>query len=75
MRDFSTTIYREFLTAAVKAGYHFTTFRDYLSRETEFQKIIILRHDVDKSPIRSLRFAKIQHALKIKGTYYFRITP
>ena len=41
----------------------------------EKQKIIILRHDVDKLPENSLRFAQIQHELGIKGSYYFRIVP
>jgi hypothetical protein len=36
---------------------------------------IILRHDVDKLPENSLQFAQIQHALGIKGSYYFRIVP
>ncbi|MDX9694225.1 MAG: hypothetical protein RBT49_00385 [Bacteroidales bacterium] len=38
-------------------------------------KIIILRHDVDKLPENSLRFAQIQHELGIKGSYYFRMVP
>ena len=38
-------------------------------------KTIILRHDVDKLPQNSLRFAQIQHELGIKGTYFFRIVP
>ncbi|HAF30862.1 MAG TPA: hypothetical protein DCG75_17620 [Bacteroidales bacterium] len=38
-------------------------------------KTIILRHDVDKLPENSLRFAQIQHELGIKGSYYFRMVP
>ena len=38
-------------------------------------KTIILRHDVDKLPGNSFRFAQIQHELGIKGTYFFRIVP
>ncbi len=41
----------------------------------EKQKTIILRHDVDKLPANSLRFAQIQHELGIKGSYYFRAVP
>ncbi len=36
---------------------------------------MILRHDVDLVPLNSLRFAKIQHEMGIKGTYYFRAIP
>ena len=38
-------------------------------------KCIVLRHDVDKLPENSLRFAQIQHELGITGSYYFRIVP
>lgn len=38
-------------------------------------KTIILRHDVDKLPENSLRFAQIQHELGIRGSYYFRMVP
>jgi len=37
--------------------------------------LCILRHDVDDLKLNSLRFAKIQNELGIKGTYYFRIVP
>jgi len=39
------------------------------------QRTIILRHDVDLLPQNSLRFAQIQNALGIKGSYYFRAVP
>lgn len=35
-------------------------------------KSIILRHDVDRCPKNALRMAELEHALGIKGTYYFR---
>ena len=35
--------------------------------------MIILRHDVDKKPGRSLRTAEIENELGIKATYYFRV--
>ena len=39
------------------------------------EKIIILRHDVDKKPENSLKFSEIQNQYNIKGTYYFRALP
>ena len=36
---------------------------------------VILRHDVDRKPANSLRVARMQHALGIRGTYYFRVVP
>ena len=34
---------------------------------------VILRHDVDARPQNSLRLARLEHTLGIRGTYYFRI--
>ena len=34
-----------------------------------------MRHDVDSLPSNSLRFARIQNELGIKGVYYFRTVP
>jgi len=51
----------------------FCRFVDYCTTPTE--KAVLLRHDVDKSPLHSVRFANIQHSLGIRGTYYFRIVP
>jgi hypothetical protein len=36
---------------------------------------LTLRHDVDLLPGNSLRFARIQHKMGIKGSYYFRAVP
>ncbi|MBN1932426.1 MAG: hypothetical protein JW786_12550, partial [Desulfobacterales bacterium] len=37
------------------------------------EKVVILRHDVDKIPLHSLRTAEMENELGIKGTYYFRV--
>jgi hypothetical protein len=37
--------------------------------------LVLLRHDVDRLPLNSLRFAQIQHERGIRGTYYFRMVP
>ncbi|TVQ85731.1 MAG: hypothetical protein EA393_13375 [Bacteroidetes bacterium] len=37
--------------------------------------IVILRHDVDLLPQNSLAFARIQHEMGIRGSYYFRTVP
>lgn len=36
-------------------------------------RIIIIRHDVDRLPENSLQTAMLEHELGIQGTYYFRI--
>lgn len=38
-------------------------------------KLILLRHDVEARYPNALRFAQIQHAMGIRGSYYFRLYP
>jgi hypothetical protein len=75
MLDFSVSIYKELLTALQSANYHFISFEDYCRGNIPAGKWIILRHDVDDKKQNSLAFARIQHSMGIKGTYYFRMVP
>lgn len=72
-RDFTLKIYEELLDAMIEAGYSFQTFRDYLKAPEE--KVVILRHDVDKRPGNALMTAEIEHAKGLRASYYFRIVP
>jgi len=72
-RDFTLKIYEELLDAMIEAGYSFQTFRDYLKAPEE--KVVILRHDVDKRPGNALMTAEIEHAKGLEASYYFRIVP
>ncbi len=71
--DFTINTYKDLLLTLKEDNYSFQTFSDFL--KSPFSKTIILRHDVDLLPLNSLRFAKIQNELGIKGTYYFRAVP
>ncbi len=71
--DFTINTYKDLLQALKEQGYKFQTFKEFLDNPAS--KSIILRHDVDLLPNNSLRFAKIQNELGIKGTYYFRAVP
>ena len=73
MNDFTLKAYQSLLKTLLKQGYNFQTFQEYIEKPKN--KAIILRHDVDKLPENSLRFAQIQNELGIKGSYYFRIVP
>jgi hypothetical protein len=73
MVDFSIRAYNRLLSVLICHGYVFQTFADFLvSPET---KVIILRHDVDDRKENSLRFAEIEHASGVHGSFYFRIVP
>jgi hypothetical protein len=69
--DFTLNQYKPLLEALLKQGFSFQTFEGFVVKPKP--RVLVLRHDVDKRPQNSLRFAKIQAALGIKGTYYFRM--
>ncbi|MGK7393547.1 MAG: hypothetical protein ACNS62_03205 [Candidatus Cyclobacteriaceae bacterium M3_2C_046] len=74
-RDFTLKLYYEFLETALSADYYLTSFEDFITNGHEAEKIMILRHDVDKLPQNALATARIQAELGVKGSYYFRIVP
>jgi hypothetical protein len=71
--DFTVKKYKQLIGELRNSGYSFQTFQEFI--ENPLQKVVVLRHDVDKKPYNSLRFAVIQKDLGIRGTYYFRIVP
>ena len=74
MKDFTLDIYSRLLKSLLQAGYQFLTFEEWCVRQ-ETVKAIVLRHDVDRKPERSLTMAQLEAGLGIKATYYFRIVP
>ena len=77
--DFTIRRYKALLQALLQQGFSFQTYSEFSEHEDDALRsalgLIILRHDVDKLPHNSLRFAKIQADIGIKGTYYFRMHP
>jgi len=71
--DFTVKIYQRLLKALINSGYSFQSFTEFIEKPQK--KVILLRHDVDAKKLNSLHFAKIQHELGIKGSYYFRMVP
>lgn len=71
--DFTVKQYKKLLLKLKEAKFNFQTFDEFLADPES--KSVILRHDVDLLPHNSLRFARIQNQLGIKGTYYFRAVP
>ncbi len=72
-KDFTVDKYEEFLKTAIAAGYSLVSYEEYI--KNDFDKVLILRHDVDKKPKNSLKTAQLQHQLGVTGTYYFRAVP
>lgn len=71
MIDFTLKTYQKLLKDLRDKGYHFLPVEQHASQPRE--KLVILRHDVDRLPQNSLVMAALEHELGIHGTYYFRI--
>ena len=71
MRDFTLRSFRGLIEALLRADYKFVPFRDY--KRVGFERVVILRHDVDLLPENSLETARLESSLGVRGTYYFRV--
>lgn len=69
MRDFTLDQYR--LLCEAFSEYDVYTVARYLE-EKPSGSFIILRHDVDRSPLNALRMAELESELDVYSTYYFR---
>lgn len=56
-------------------GYSTITLWRLLQNRISKKKLVCLRHDVDRKPEHSLKFAQLEKSLGILGTYYFRAVP
>jgi hypothetical protein len=72
-RDFTFEIYTKLITTLLERGAAFQCYSDFDA--TSKANVVLLRHDVDTNPKKSLRFAEILAAKGIVGTYYFRMVP
>lgn len=69
--DFTQKIYKELLETLLSNGYSFQTFEDFVNKPKD--KVVVLRHDVDRLPKNALELAEIEHSLGLKASYYYRI--
>ncbi len=76
MKDFTVQKYAELLDALLEAGYRFLAYEQYCREPgtaNREPKTVILRHDVDRKPLNSLRIAELEAEKGIHASYYFRI--
>lgn len=71
MRDFSMQKYNVFLEALKKKGYPVYGVANWLKLSPK--RGVLIRHDVDRKPYNSLQCAKMEAALGLSTTYYFRV--
>jgi len=72
--DFTFAKYRELCNAMSNSEYTLLNVEKYLTLNSKPSKYIIIRHDVDIKPERSLKIAQIEKDFNISSTYYFRMT-
>ncbi len=72
--DFTFAKYRELCQAIHDSGYPVLNIEKFLTLRNKPDTYILLRHDVDLLPERSLTIAQIEADLNIYSTYYFRTT-
>ena len=65
--------YREALIKAIDLKYHFLQLHQFEEIDN-YEKIILLRHDVDFSLDNAIQMARLEHELGIKSTYFIRIS-
>jgi len=75
MRDFTLEKYKELCLALLDSGYTPLTVYSYLvpgGQKKKNNKLVILRHDIDRKLGNALRMAELEQKLGIQSTYYFR---
>jgi len=76
MKDFTHNIYKELLQTLQEKNYQFITVEEYFTDTyDENRPFIMMRHDVDRRPLSSLKMAQLENELGVKATYYFRTIP
>ncbi len=75
MRDFTLEKYEELCLALLDSGYTPLTVYSFLvlgGQKKKNNKLVVLRHDIDRRPGNALRMAALEQKLGIQSTYYFR---
>ena len=70
--DFTLKKYKQLLNTLQRNAYPIYRVTDFLDAHNEHDKLIILRHDVDKRPDNALAMAELESRFGIQSTYYFR---
>jgi len=69
--DFTLFAYKQLIHSIQSQCYFFQTFEEYIKSSKD--KVVILRHDVDRKPENALVIAKIEKEAGIEASYYFRV--
>jgi len=71
--DFTLSSYKQLISTLQARSFCFQTFEEFIQDPKE--KVLILRHDVDKLPGNALTMARLEEEAGVRASYYFRIIP
>ena len=71
--DFALSSYKQLISTLQSQGFFFQTFEEFIQNPKE--KVLILRHDVDRLPENALMMARMEKEAGVKASYYFRTIP
>lgn len=70
---FSFEDYKKALLKAKRLGYKFPPLSEFKNWIEKYPKFLLLRHDVDMSPLNALKMAEFEYLLGIKAAYFVLI--
>jgi hypothetical protein len=72
--DFTLEKYKKLCQAVASSNYTSVTLAEYLQTKSANmgKQFLILRHDIDRTPQRTLGMAETEYEHNLKATYYFR---
>ena len=75
MKDFTFDAYRLYLKTMQSTYKHILRFDEYLRLGRKPVSFAMIRHDVDRRPLKALWMAQLENEMGIRSTYYFRVKP
>jgi hypothetical protein len=78
MRDFSLAMLRELLVTLRDEKFEIIPFETYWRerpRIDSLERVVLLRHDVDRQPATAREAALMESKIGVRGTYFFRVKP
>ncbi len=74
-RDFTLDKYRLLCQAIRESAMPVITIHEHLLDPHQTERLLILRHDVDRCPRNALHMAELESEFELHSTYYFRFNP
>ena len=68
--EFNYKSYEKLINLLRENNYKICSYHDY----ADYDKCVILRHDIDQSLEKSLEFAEFEKSLQVRSTYFILLT-